>query len=151
QPGVAQNLDPNLVNPWGITHSPTSPFWVSDNGTGVSTLYNTVGVPRALVVSIPGCPPADPLGRDGKPTGVVFNVDGGASGGFKVTANGKTGVPHFLFATEDGTIVGWAPDVDATHGIIAVPENCGKAAYKGLAIAQTGGGAFFLYAANFQT
>jgi uncharacterized protein (TIGR03118 family) len=159
-PGVAQNLDPQLVNPWGITHSSGSPFWVSDNGAGVSTLYKTDGTKQALVVNIPGCPPADPLGTDGKPTGAVFNIDQGATGGFKVSANGKTGVPAFLFATEDGTIVGWAPSVDGTHGIIAVPENCGHAVYKGLAIAQTGNAcsppdplacAFFLYAANFQT
>jgi uncharacterized protein (TIGR03118 family) len=151
-PGVAQNLDPQLVNPWGITHSSGSPFWVSDNGAGVSTLYNTAGTKQGLVVNIPGCPPADPLGTDGKPTGVVFNIDGGATGGFKVSANGKgPASPAFIFATEDGTIVAWAPSVDGTHGIIAVPENCGHAVYKGLAIGQTGDGAFFLYAANFQT
>jgi uncharacterized protein (TIGR03118 family) len=159
-PGVAQNLDPDLVNPWGITHSTGSPFWVSDNGVGLSTLYNTAGTKQGLRVSIPGCPPADPLGSDGKPTGTVFNIDGGASGGFKVTANGKTGVTAFLFATEDGTIVGWAPSVDGTHGIIAVPENagpenCGKAVYKGLAIATTTDSSGIthghLYAANFQS
>src|SRR5262245_54864077 len=50
---TAPNLDPNLVNPWGLTTSPTSPFWVADNGAGVSTLYNTAGSPQALVVSIP--------------------------------------------------------------------------------------------------
>jgi uncharacterized protein (TIGR03118 family) len=151
-PGVAQNLDPQLVNPWGITHSSGSPFWVSDNGAGVATLYHTAGTKQALVVNIPGCPPADPLGTDGKPTGTVFNIDGGQTGGFKVSANGKgPASPAFIFATEDGTIVAWAPAVDGTHGIIAVPENCGHAVYKGLAIAQTGDGAFFLYAANFQT
>src|SRR3954470_22579205 len=68
-PGVAQNLDPNLVNPWGIAESTTSPFWVADNGTGLSTLYNTAGTPQALVVKIPGPAPADPLSADGTPTG----------------------------------------------------------------------------------
>src|SRR5215472_17054196 len=53
--------DPNLLNPWGLTASGTSPFWVSDNGAGVSTLYNTAGTPQALVVSIPA--PGDPLGK----------------------------------------------------------------------------------------
>ena len=52
-PGVAPHLDPNLVNPWGLTRSPTSPWWVSDNGTGVSTLYDGSGAPRPLVVTIP--------------------------------------------------------------------------------------------------
>src|SRR6476469_1514539 len=60
-PGVALRLDPNLVNPWGISESGGSPFWVSDNGAGLSTLYNTAGTPQALVVKIPGPPPADPL------------------------------------------------------------------------------------------
>src|ERR1700737_3875306 len=71
-PGVAQHLDPNLVNPWGISESPTSPFWVADNNAGVSTLYNTLGVPQSLVVSIPT--PGDPTGASGTPTGTVFNT-----------------------------------------------------------------------------
>src|SRR5438874_12765867 len=65
-PGVAQFLDPHLVNPWGISESATSPFWVSDNGTGLSTLYNTPGMPQALVVSIPA--PGEPAGDGGTPT-----------------------------------------------------------------------------------
>src|ERR1700680_1723150 len=69
-PGVAANQDPNLANPWGIAFSPTSPFWISDNHTGLSTLYNGAGKPLSLVVTVPpppgGAPPA-------APTGVVFN------------------------------------------------------------------------------
>ena len=73
-PGLAPVTDPNLVNPWGLASSPTSPIWVSDNGTGVATLYNGAGQPfpvaSPLVVTIPpplgGMPPA-------APTGVVFN------------------------------------------------------------------------------
>src|SRR5689334_2897416 len=53
-PGVAQNLDPQLINPWGISESGGSPFWISDNNAGVSTLYNTAGTKQALVVNIPG-------------------------------------------------------------------------------------------------
>src|SRR5262245_6196426 len=157
-PGVAQNLDPHLVNPWGIAESAGSPFWVSDNGTGLSTLYNTTGTPQALVVNIPGPPPADPLGADGTPTGTVFNTFGGATGGFKVAANGKgPAAAVFLFDTEDGTIAGWAPSVDGTHAIIAVTTP--GAIYKGLAIATGAGGSTLipgdpnskalLYAANF--
>src|SRR5207253_11182048 len=69
-PGVAQFQDPHLVNPWGISESATSPFWVSDNGTSLATLYNTSGTPQSLVVSIPT--PDDPLGASGTPTGTVF-------------------------------------------------------------------------------
>jgi uncharacterized protein (TIGR03118 family) len=128
----------------------------------VSTLYNTAGVPQTLVVSIPA--PGDPLGASGTPTGTVFNIDGGATGGFKVSGftNPKTGSPAptsaasiFLFATEDGTLVGWSPTVNpknfdptkaGTYAIIAV-DNSGNnftepdpakqtgAVYKGLAIA----------------
>ena len=158
-PGVALNLDPRLVNPWGIAESTGSPFWVSDNGTGVSTLYNTAGTPQALVVNIPGPPPADPLGTDGTPTGTVFNTFGGANGGFKVSANGRgPAASVFLFDTEDGTIAGWAPSVDGTHAIIAVDKSADGAIYKGLAIAGNGttqliagdpNSKALLYAANF--
>jgi uncharacterized protein (TIGR03118 family) len=163
--------DPNLVNPWGITEGPTSPFWVADNGAGVSTLYSVPGggapvsiVPR--VFSIPS--PGDPLGRSGTPTGAVFNTDQMAQG-FKVAGfdrnNNATSAPAvFIFATEDGTIVGWNPNVNpsgfaaslaGTYGIIAVdnstkPTAAEGAVYKGLAIATDAGGATFLYATNFR-
>src|SRR5205085_5354195 len=87
-PGVAAVTDPNLVNPWGISESATSPFWISDNNSGVSTLYNTPGQNGApiainpLVVSIPT--PTDPLDPVGTPTGTVSNTAGG-TGGFKVS------------------------------------------------------------------
>jgi uncharacterized protein (TIGR03118 family) len=159
-PGVAANLDPHLVNPWGISESTGSPFWVSDNGAGVSTLYNTAGTPQTLVVNIPGPPPADPLGADGTPTGTVFNTfGGGATGGFKVSANGRGPTASvFLFDTEDGTIAGWAPSVDGTHAVIAVNNSAAGAVYKGLAIAGNGttqliagdpNSKALLYAANF--
>jgi uncharacterized protein (TIGR03118 family) len=158
-PGVARTLDPHLVNPWGIAESGSSPFWVSDNGTGVSTLYNTAGTPQSLVVNIPGPPPANPLGTDGTPTGAVFNTFGGPNGGFKVAANGQgPAAPAFLFGTEDGTIAGWAPSVDGTHAVIAVNNSAAGAIYKGLAIAGNGttqliagdpDSKALLYAANF--
>src|SRR5206468_3458947 len=102
-PGVAQFLDPQSVNPWGISESASSPFWISDNTAGVSTLYNTAGVKQGLVVSIPA--PRDPLGATGTPTGTVFNIDGGPAGGFKVSGFTKTGAAVsassiFLFATK---------------------------------------------------
>src|SRR5881275_1120108 len=67
--GVAQHTDPNLVNPWGMAASPTGIIWVSDNGTGVSTLYQQDGTALSLIVTIP----AEHHNDTGTPTGVVFN------------------------------------------------------------------------------
>jgi uncharacterized protein (TIGR03118 family) len=122
-PGMAANLDPDLVNPWGLTASPTSPFWVSDNGTGLSTLYRGSGSKVPLVVNIPG----------GGPTGIVFN-SGVASGNFAAAP--------FLFGTESGTIVSWS---GGTSGSIAMTGAAGSI-YKGLGINDAG---TTLYAANF--
>ena len=143
--GVARFTDANLVNPWGLAFGPTSPFWVADNGSGVSTLYNSRGqafpVAAPLVVTIPS--PTNPTGG-GTPTGLVFN----GTGEFVVSATGKSGSPPFLFATEDGTILGWSPTVNGTQAIIAVDNSGAGAVYKGLAIASTPQGNF-LYATNF--
>jgi uncharacterized protein (TIGR03118 family) len=145
QDGVAPNKDPNLLNPWGISASASSPFWVSDNHAGVSTLYNTAGTPQSLVVTIPAnstCSPS--AGTKGSPTGTVYN--GGT--GFVVGAGQNTGPAKFIFATEDGTISGWNPTADATNSLIKV-DNCdGGAEYKGLAIGSSGGNDF-IYAADF--
>ncbi len=114
-PGVAAVTDPNLVNAWGISESGASPFWISDNNAGVSTLYQVPGANNApvttvpLVVNIPT--PVGPTG--GTPTGTVFNFASG-NGAFKVTGPDKNGVRTtaaavFLFVTEDGTILGWNP------------------------------------------
>jgi uncharacterized protein (TIGR03118 family) len=142
----ADHTDPNLVNPWGVSHSATSPFWVSDNGTGVSTLYNGAGAsfPLAspLVVTIPS-PPGQT--DHSTPTGQVFNT---TASGFTVSEDGRSGSAVFLFATEDGTISGWNPTVDGTHAILAVDNSDAGAVYKGLAIASTDGSEQ-LYAANF--
>ncbi len=138
-PGMAMFTDANLVNPWGISFAPGNPFWVSDNGTGLSTLYNGQGQPQPLVVTIPTAPG----GTVGTPTGTVFN----STTGFVVTKNGKSGASLFLFDALDGTISGWSPGVDMTHAILAV-NNAGKAVYTGLAINSNQSGTF-LYAANF--
>jgi uncharacterized protein (TIGR03118 family) len=165
-------LDPNLVNPWGMTEAPASPFWIADNGRGVSTLYNVPGAANTavsvnpLVVSIPG--PLDPLGSTGAPTGAVFNT-GAAARQFTITGVDRNGIAAsapaiFLFATEDGTIVGWNPGINppgfdlskaGTYGIVAVnnsenPSAAGGAVYKGLAIATDAVGNTFLYATNFR-
>lgn len=156
---IAKFFDPQLVNPWGVGESAGSPFWISDNGAGVSTLYNTAGTPLGLVVSIPS--PGQPLGSGGTPTGVVFNIDGGALGGFKISGVTRGGLPTtqpavFLFSAEDGTILGWNPGVNpvgfdaskaGTYAIIAAHPP--SAVYKGLAIATDSGGTTRLYASNF--
>jgi len=157
---VAKFFDPHLVNPWGIATSATSPFWVSDNGRGVSTLYNTTGAALALVVSIPT--PGHPLSADGAPTGTVFNI-ASAQQAFKISGVTRTGTAItapavFLFATENGTILGWNPNVNppgfdpakaGTYAIIAVDHSTQGAVYKGLAIATDATGTTFLYATNF--
>ena len=141
-PGVAPNTDGHLVNPWGVAFNPAGFVWVADNGTGFSTLYNGAGVPQSLVVQIPAAPGSE----HGVPTGIVFN----SFGGFTVTNGTATGSSAFVFATEDGLIAGWAPNVDRTHALQAFPKNGGTqdAVYKGLAIAKNGANAF-LYAADF--
>jgi uncharacterized protein (TIGR03118 family) len=130
----AKFTDPKLVNPWGISSSPTSPFWVSNNGTGVSTLYNSAGTPQALVVTIP-----PPLGGTGPstPTGQVFNGTSAFNGDL------------FIFATEDGTIAGWRGAL-GTNAELLVDNSAAGAAYKGLALGNNGAGDF-LYAANFSS
>lgn len=133
--------DPDLVNAWGITSLAISPFWVSDNGTGKSTLYNSIGQKQGLVVVIPA---AGGSTANGTPTGVIGN----ATGQFDITANGKTLSPLFIFATQDGTISGWNPNVDATHAIIAVDRSGGGASYTALVIASNPVGENFIYAAD---
>jgi uncharacterized protein (TIGR03118 family) len=161
---TAANFDPGLVNPWGISESGSSPFWISDNGAGTTTLYNTAGQPQTLVVSIPA--PDDPLGSGGAPTGQAFNI-ASAQNAFPVTGvnagGAATTLPAtFLFATEDGTILGWnggvfpasvpppPPSPPNKHAIIAVDNSASDAVYKGMAIAVDSTGAALLYATNFR-
>lgn len=130
------NTDPNLVNAWGLSRSSGSPWWVSDNGTGLSTLYNAAGAALPLVVTIP-----TPDGNGtSTPTGTVFNY----TTDFQVAPD-KPAV--FLFVSEDGTISGWNPTAKATEAIIKV-NRAGKSVYKGCALA-TGKHGTFLYVADF--
>src|ERR1700729_207106 len=128
-PGLAANTDPNLVNPWGVSFSATSPFWTSNQGTGTSTLYNGAGTPQALIVTIPGSatPPSGP-------TGQVFN----ASTGFAV--NGAAA--NFIFDSLNGTITAWNPSAGTTA--VQMASTAG-AVYTGLAQASNAQGTF-LYA-----
>ncbi len=120
---ISSATDPDLINPWGISFSATSPFWISDNGSGKATLYNSIGVKQALVVSMPSG--SEPI------TGQVFN--GTAS------FNADT----FVFASENGTITGWRGGLGTTaETLFARPG----ANYKGLAISADKSS---LFAANF--
>jgi len=121
-PGLASTTDANLINPWGLVASPSGPWWVANEGSGTSTLYNGQGQPQPpnspLIVSIPRNPGGSFLPH-GSPTGIVFNTSGS---GFNVTEGSQSGPSFFLFATLDGTISGWNPKVDPTHAIVEVTE-----------------------------
>lgn len=138
----ADFTDPNLVNGWGIVFGPTTPVWVSDNGTGKSTLYDGTGKPVPLVVTIPGL-----MGQWGNPTGIVFSggtdfvITGTNPAGTKVTAAAR-----FIFSTEAGLIVGWTGGL--TTGVTVVDSSAWGAVYKGLAFGGNGTG-HQLYAADF--
>ena len=134
-------VDPHLINPWGVSFGPSGPFWVSNQGSSTSTLYNGAGQPQPLVVSIPsGGERPGPAG----PTGQVFN----GGGGFNLS-NGSSGL--FFFANLDGSISGWNPGA-GTSAITAIPRAAeGRSAiYTGLAIGGVGSERF-LYAANGAT
>ncbi|HWE22489.1 MAG TPA: TIGR03118 family protein [Myxococcales bacterium] len=128
--------DLNLVNAWGLVAGPTTPWWVADNGSAKSTLYNAMGV---AIVPIS---PVDLLGHP--PTGVVFNI---AGSGFVLP--GTSSSARFIFSTEDGTIIGWSL---ATGAVVAANRSASGAVYKGLAIATATIGTTtgtFLYATDF--
>jgi uncharacterized protein (TIGR03118 family) len=148
QPGVAATTDPNLVNAWGLVASATSPWWVSDNGTGLSTLYSGAGAVVPLVVGVPA-PAGAAAGFVPGPSGIVFN---GTATDFTVSNGTTSGPAIFIFSTEDGTISGWSPGVDRTHAIRVVDNFGGGrgAVYKGLALG-TIAGKQFLFATNFRS
>jgi uncharacterized protein (TIGR03118 family) len=139
-PGLARVTDPDLVNPWGVSFSPTGPFWFAENGSSVSDLLDGRGQPLPLVVTVPS---AGLL--DSAPTGTVFN--GGA--GFAISANGVAAPSRFLFATKDGTISGWTALVDPTRAFLVVDNSPVGAVYTGLTLAADPTGHSFLYAADF--
>lgn len=141
--GAAHHTDPNLKNGWGLAFFPNGPFWVSDNTTGLSTLYDHFGNVLPLVVSIPLA--ANPFfGPIASPTGMVANQ----TAGFVISAHNQSGPALFIFDTEDGTISGWNPNVDATHAIVAVDNSASFAVYLGLTMA-TIDDATLIYAADF--
>jgi uncharacterized protein (TIGR03118 family) len=147
--GIAPVTDPQLVNPWGISRSSGSPWWVSDNATGLSTLYNGAGAKQSLIVTIPPADPANKNTPTGTPTGTIAN----SSPTDFLLAPGKPAL--FLFSTIDGTIAGWNPAVGVAQGAappstlaVTVVKTTDGSSYTGLTSAFIDGNRF-LYAANF--
>jgi uncharacterized protein (TIGR03118 family) len=140
----ARITDPQLKNPWGIAAIPGSPFWIADNGSGVSTLYSGLGDIVPLTVTIPP-PKGSPKGTTATPTGIVWNPNGQQ---FLVAPQLAA---LFIFATEDGTISAWNPTVDLHNAVLEVDNSQGGngAVYKGLALATNSSGVF-LFATNFR-
>jgi uncharacterized protein (TIGR03118 family) len=146
--GIAQLHDPNLKNPWGMAQAPGGPFWVSDNDTGVATIYNVNPLTgtsiNSLVVNIPV--PNGSTATNSRPTGQVFNSDG--KGFFDlVTGNDNTNAV-FIFATQLGTIAGWNPGVNLHNAVTKVNNSANHENYTGLALATSPTQGALLYAAN---
>jgi uncharacterized protein (TIGR03118 family) len=161
-PGMAPITDPNLKNPWGLTRSAGSPWWIGNNNSGTSTLYDGAGNPQNFFpdphpdsngnginspfnnfVMVP--PPGFAPGTQSAPTGVVFN---GSPTDFLVSPGASA---HFIFATEDGTISAWAGGVSAVLKV----DNSDKgspnsAVYKGMTSGEIDGKKF-LYVTNFRS
>jgi uncharacterized protein (TIGR03118 family) len=139
--------DPTMLNPWGFAFSPTSPLWVSDNNSGLGTLYaipagGTTVTKAGLVVTVQGGRAS--TNDASSPTGQVFN----STTGFVVTGSAGSGPAAFIFDSESGQIQAWSPKADPTNALVEVSSP--TAVYKGLAIAATDQGTF-LYAANFNS
>jgi uncharacterized protein (TIGR03118 family) len=140
-PGVGTNatnpLDTQLINAWGLTRSAGSPWWVSDNGTGLSTLYDGAGTKQGLVVTIPVPSGVNPPST---PTGVVFN----GTTDFPLPSSTAA---KFIFVTENGTIAAWN---GGTTAVIVKDNSKKRAVYKGCTIAEWNG-KHYLYVANFHS
>src|ERR1700730_14705957 len=142
--GKAPTVDPNLKNPWGLTRSSGSPWWVANNNSGTSTLYGGTGNIVPLVVTVPP-PNGSPAGTQSTPTGVVFN---GSPTDFMVAPR-KSAL--FIFATEDGAISGW----NGGQNAVLVVDNSDNgsangAVYKGATSGEINGNKF-LYVTNFRS
>jgi uncharacterized protein (TIGR03118 family) len=133
--GGGKNTDPLLINPWGIAFGPGIPFWISDNNSGTSTIYDAAGNINNLIVVIP---PPSVSSAPATPTGIIFNN----TTGFLITGGGVTAPSQFIFSTEDGTIAAWNGSGNPTHAVRVVD--------KGLALGAVGQNTF-LYAPNFRS
>lgn len=167
--GSAVLVDPDLKNAWGITRSATSPWWISNNNAGTSSLYTGTGAPVSIFADPAGStfdnfvivppPPSAPAGTLAAPTGIVFNGNPNIFFLNKGTPTGKPAI--FIWATEDGTISGWNPAVNVAaganppsiHAVLEV-DNSEKgsprgAVYKGATSAEWNGKTY-LYVTNFR-
>src|SRR6201982_875903 len=121
--GVGKTTDQQLANPWGISILPGQDFWIANNNSGTSTLYDSQGQKdAALVVTIPGAG-HNPNGNcsPGCPTGTVANGNGSVFGG-----------GQFIFDTEDGIIANWTGA--SNTATVALDNSANGAVYKGLAV-----------------
>jgi len=139
-PTMAANTDAKLVNPWGIAFIPGSPFWISDNNSGFTTLYNQTGALNGYFTVPPpngSSNTATPTGIVAPPTGVTFSVNGATA--------------QFIFDTEDGTISAWTGGSTVTLVVdnSMIPSAATGAVYKGLALIKNTTGSFLL-ATNFR-
>ena len=138
-------VDPNLRNAWGLAMSPASPIWISDNNTGLATVYSvtsggTSAAKVPLTVAVPGGRTS--TGDGSSPTGQVFNP----TKGFVVSSPAGSGPAPFIFSSESGQITGWSPA--AGPAAAQLEYSSPTAVYKGLTIATSDAGTF-LYASNF--
>ncbi|MGA9639845.1 MAG: TIGR03118 family protein [Terriglobales bacterium] len=127
--------DKSLINPWGLAYAPGGYFWLSDQGSGLSTLYDGTGAKQSLIVTIP---PASGSGL-GSPTGIVYN----GSSQFQI----EHWTSAFLFSTLDGLICGWS-HFDPNNALIGVNNSASGAVYTGIAVTSHNSGNF-VYASDF--
>src|SRR5262245_59449943 len=135
----AAHTDASLKNPWGMSSSPTGPWWISDNGTSKTTVYDSTGA-KSLSVNIPGGG-----GGASAPTGQVQNP----TNQFVITSGNQSGPPTFIFLGEDGGITGWNGAV-SNEAVMAKDNSAAQASYKGAAIGILKHKPI-LYAANFHS
>lgn len=147
--GLAPVTDSGFINTWGLARASGGPWWIAENGTGTAALYNGAGVEQALSVTIP---PADPTNKNipiGSPTAAISND----SPTDFLLAPGKPA--RFLFATVDGTLAGWNPEVGVAPGgappsttAVTVVKTSDGSAFTGLSRAFVNGRPY-LFVANF--
>jgi uncharacterized protein (TIGR03118 family) len=140
QAGKAKYQDADLVNAWGMAYAPAGPICVADTGAGLATLYTAQGVKQTPVITVPH---AANNKNHGTPTGIVFN----GTTDFQVSQGTQAGPAMFIFATIDGTISGWNPNVNSNTAIVVVDRSSNGASYTGLAIGVSQG-ANYIYAAD---
>jgi uncharacterized protein (TIGR03118 family) len=135
---AAAHTDPNLQNAWGVASAPGGPFWIADNNSNKSTIYDGTGALQSPIVSI-----AAGTNGPANPTGQVYN----GTTDFVITTGMGAAPAQFIFAGEGGTITGWAQTVSGSTATIAYDDAAGMAVYKGLALLNNGS-ANHLYATD---